>query len=111
MTAAEPLGVPGLPPVRLLTAVEYAKIGETQVGLHRTHGRPHPGVAQPNPEYRGNVVSLCGTVMHMREVQKVGLRPDAVANFVAGCQLEAKSGKLGRAARNVPVGVEIARFA
>ena len=56
MTAAEPLGVPGLPPVRLLTAAEYAKLGETGWGYTELmEGRI---LVSPSPTAKHNMAGL-----------------------------------------------------
>lgn len=56
MTAAEPLGVPGLPPVRLLTAAEYAKLGETRWGYTELmEGRI---LVSPSPTPKHNMAGL-----------------------------------------------------
>lgn len=56
MTAAEPLGVPGLPPVRLLTVAEYAKLGETGWGYTELmEGRI---LVSPSPSAKHNMAGL-----------------------------------------------------
>jgi Uma2 family endonuclease len=62
MTAAEPLGVPGRPPVRLLTAAEYANLGETGWGYTELlEGRI---LVSPSPTPKHNMAGLA-LAMHM----------------------------------------------
>ncbi|MGH3833484.1 MAG: Uma2 family endonuclease [Pseudonocardiaceae bacterium] len=56
MTAAEPLGVPGLPPIRLLTAAEYAKLGETSWGY--TELMEGSILVSPSPTAKHNMAGL-----------------------------------------------------
>ncbi|MGH3851230.1 MAG: Uma2 family endonuclease [Pseudonocardiaceae bacterium] len=56
MTAAEPLGVPGLPPIRLLTAAEYAKLGETRWGY--TELMEGSILVSPSPTAKHNMAGL-----------------------------------------------------
>lgn len=56
MTAAEPLGVPGLPPAHLLTAAEYARLGETEWGYTELmEGRI---LVSPSPSAKHNIAAL-----------------------------------------------------
>ena len=56
MTAAESRGVPGLPPGRLLTAAEYAKLGETGWGYTELmEGRL---LVSPSPTAKHNMAGL-----------------------------------------------------
>ncbi|MBV9142703.1 MAG: Uma2 family endonuclease [Pseudonocardiales bacterium] len=56
MTAAEPLGVPGRPPARLLTAAEYAQLGETGWGYTELlDGRI---LVSPSPSPKHNMAGL-----------------------------------------------------
>lgn len=56
MTAAEPLDVPGLPPAHLLTAAEYAQLGETEWGYTELmEGRI---LVSPSPSAKHNIAAL-----------------------------------------------------
>lgn len=56
MTAAGPLGEPGLPPTHLLTAAEYAELGETGWGYTELmEGRI---LVSPSPSVRHNLAGL-----------------------------------------------------
>ena len=56
MTAAEPLGEPGLPPSHLLTAAEYARLGETSWGYTELmEGRI---LVSPSPSVQHNLAGL-----------------------------------------------------
>lgn len=56
MTAAEPLGEPGLPPAHLLTAAQYAQLGETGWGYTELmEGRI---LVSPSPSAKHNIAGL-----------------------------------------------------
>lgn len=56
MTAAEPLGEPGLPPAHLLTAAEYAELGEPGWGYTELmEGRI---LVSPSPSAKHNIAGL-----------------------------------------------------